>query len=212
MKNINAIIFDLGAVILNIDYQKTIKEFQKIGIQNPASLYSKEAQTNLFNQLEIGEISEEEFLKKIQKKTNNSDVSQIKNAWNSMLLDLPEKIMHFIEELKKKYQIYLLSNTNSIHINELKKKIGKKKYNEFYNLFDKIYYSYEIGLRKPDKNAFLLILRTHKLNPKNVLFIDDSPQHIIGAKNIGINTHHLKANEDIITSFSRSLLTLLILC
>lgn len=201
MKNIKALIFDLGAVILNIDYQKTIKEFQKIGIQNPASLYSKKVQTNLFNQLEIGKISEEEFLKEMKKKTTNSDVSQIKNAWNAMLLDLPKKRISLIATLKNKYQIYLLSNTNNIHINALKKKIGKKRYNEFYNLFDKIYYSYEIGLRKPDKNAFLLILKAHKLNPKNVLFIDDSPQHIIGAKNIGINTHHLKAHEDIITLF-----------
>ena len=127
MKNINAIIFDLGAVILNIDYQKTIKEFQKIGIQNPASLYSKKVQTNLFNQLEIGKISEEEFLKEMQKKTNNSDVSQIKNAWNAMLLDLPEKRISLITALKNKYQLYLQSKTNIIHINAFKKKIGKKK-------------------------------------------------------------------------------------
>tara|TARA_B100000214_G_scaffold184881_1_gene133336 strand:- start:1884 stop:2516 length:633 start_codon:yes stop_codon:yes gene_type:complete len=201
MKNINAIIFDLGAVILNINYQKTIEEFKKLGVENPAYLYSKKTQTNLFNQLEIGKISEDYFLKKMQKKTNKASFYQIKNAWNAMLLDLPKNRMNLIRKLRKEYQIYLLSNTNIIHINKLKKNLGKKKYNNFYNLFDKVYYSHTIGFRKPDKEAFLLILKNHNLNPKKVLFIDDSPQHITGAKNIGINTHHLKSNQDITTLF-----------
>ena len=201
MKNINAIIFDLGAVILNINYQKTIEEFKKLGVENPASLYSKKTQTNLFDQLEIGKITKDHFLQEMQKKTNNASFSQIKNAWNSMLLDLPENRIKLIGELRKKYQIYLLSNTNIIHINKFKKKIGEKKYNKFYNLFDKVYYSHIIGFRKPDKEAFFLILRNHNLNPKKVLFIDDSPQHIIGAQNIGINTHHLKSHQDITTLF-----------
>ena len=201
MKNINAIIFDLGAVILNINYENTIEEFKKLGVKNPASLYSKKTQTNLFDQLEIGKITETHFLKEMQKNTNKASFSQIKNAWNSMLLDLPENRIKLIGELRKKYQIYLLSNTNIIHINAFKRKIGEKKYTKFYNLFDKVYYSHTIGLRKPNKEAFFLILRNHNLNPKKVLFIDDSPQHITRAKNIGINTHHLKNNQDITTLF-----------
>ena len=90
-----------------------------------------------------------------------------------------------------------MSNTNSIHINEFRKQIGETKYLEFYNLFKKVYYSYEIGFRKPNKEAFQIILNENNINPREVLFVDDSPQHINGARLLGIQTYHLKDNEEI---------------
>ena len=99
------------------------------------------------------------------------------------------------------YSIFLLSNTNVIHISEFKKKIGSKRYKEFYNLFDKVYYSYKIKYRKPHAKAFRFILNQNELSPNEVLFIDDSPQHIEGAKTLGIKTHHLQHNEEITTLF-----------
>ena len=195
MKNITAIIFDLGGVILNINYQNTISEFEKLGIKNSNTLYSKKMQVSLFNQLEIGKISAKKFLLEIQKKTTQSSVIKIKNAWNSMLLDLPEERIKLIKLLKRKYKLFLLSNTNSIHINKLKNNLGIKKYTQFLNLFDKVYYSHKIKARKPNKESFQLILKQQKLHPNNVLFIDDSIQHIQGAKKLGIKTHHLKDQE-----------------
>ncbi len=201
MKNIHAIIFDLGAVILNINYQNTIDNFKKIGIKNLSSFYSKELQINLFNQIETGKISEQEFLLLLQKKTNNASVKQIKDAWNSMLLDLPEKRIQLLKNLKKKYSIFLLSNTNTIHIAKFKKNLGKKKYDEFYNLFDQVYYSHEIGVRKPNPEAFKIILDEHQLYANESLFIDDSPQHINGAKKLGIVTYQLRNDQDLTTLF-----------
>lgn len=201
MKNIKAIILDLGAVILNINYQNAVDEFKKIGIKNPSSLYSKKQQNNLFNQIEKGEISEEKFLSELQKLSMVKDLKKIKFAWNSMILDLPESRIKLIKKIKHDYPIFLLSNTNSIHIAEFKKKIGDKRYNEFYNLFNKVYYSHKIGIRKPDVDAFQIILKENKLTPSEVFFIDDSPQHINGAKSIGIKTHHLLDNEDLINLF-----------
>ena len=121
MKNIKAIIFDLGEVILNINYQNTIDNFKKLGIGNLSSFYSKEFQINLFNQIETGKISENEFLLSLQKKTNNASIKQIKDAWNSMLLDLPEQRIQLLKKLRKNYSIFLLSNTNTIHIAKIKK-------------------------------------------------------------------------------------------
>ena len=201
MKNVKAIIFDLGAVILNINYQNTIDGFEKLGVKNPKSFYSKKTQTHLFNQIETGKISQKEFLLQLQKETSDASIQQVKNAWNAMLLDLPEERIKLLKSLTQNYAIFLLSNTNALHICEFKKKLGNKKYTEFYNLFDKVYYSHKIGFRKPQAEAFTIILNQNKLAAHEVLFIDDSPQHIEGAKKLGIKTHHLQDNEEVTTLF-----------
>ena len=201
MKNIQAIIFDLGAVILNINYQNTINEFRKLGVENPNSFYSKKTQINLFNQIETGQISTKKFLFELQKATNNASIEKVQNAWNSMLLNLPENRIKLLKKLRQDYTIFLLSNTNAIHISEFKRILGDKKYREFYNLFQKIYYSHKIGARKPEALAFQIILEENNLTADKVLFIDDSPQHIKGAKKLGIKTHHLQDGEEITTLF-----------
>ena len=124
MKKCKAIIFDLGAVILNINYQNTIDEFTKLGVNNAATFYSKKVQTNLFNQIETGMISSNEFLKALQKETKNANINQVEKAWNAMLLDLPEERVQLIKKLKNNHSIYLLSNTNAIHIDAFKKQLG----------------------------------------------------------------------------------------
>jgi HAD superfamily hydrolase (TIGR01509 family) len=201
MKKCKAIIFDLGAVILNINYQNTIDEFTKLGVNNAATFYSKKVQTNLFNQIETGMISSNEFLKALQKETKNANINQVEKAWNAMLLDLPEERLQLIKKLKKNHAIYLLSNTNAIHIDAFKKQLGNRKWLAFCKLFDKMYLSHELGLRKPDVKIFEYILKEQKLKAEEVFFIDDSPQHIAGAKKIGIQSHHLLDDEDIITLF-----------
>ena len=201
MKNIKYIIFDLGGVLLNISYQNTIEEFEKLGMENSSAFYSKKLQTNIFNLLETGEISENEFIKVIKQSCKSVTPKQILYAWNSMLLDLPKNRINLLINLKKEYQIFLLSNTNEIHISKFKNIMGEEEYNKFYNLFNKIYYSHEIGMRKPNAEAFRLILDENNLKTKEVLFIDDSPQHIDGAKKLGIQTYHLKDDEEITTVF-----------
>jgi putative hydrolase of the HAD superfamily len=201
MKKIKAIIFDLGAVLLNISYQKTVDEFEKIGINNAATFYSKKTQTNLFNLLETGKITELEFVNEIKKDVKKASSESIIKAWNAMLLDLPKSRINLLKNLKKEYPIFLLSNTNAIHINEFKKQLGETDYAEFYNLFNKVYYSHEIGFRKPNANAFQLILKENNLKANEVLFIDDSPQHIEGARKLGINAHHLTDEEDVTQLF-----------
>jgi HAD superfamily hydrolase (TIGR01509 family) len=201
MKKCKAIIFDLGAVILNINYQNTIDEFTKLGVNNAATFYSKKVQTNLFNQIETGMISSNEFLKALQKETKNANINQVEKAWNAMLLDLPEERIQLIKKLKNNYSIYLLSNTNAIHIDAIKKQLGKRKWLAFCKLFDKMYLSHELGLRKPDVKIFEYILNEQKLKAEEVFFIDDSPQHIASAKKIGIHCHHLLDDENIITLF-----------
>ena len=201
MKNSKAIIFDLGAVILNINYQNTIDAFTKLGVQNASTFYSKKVQTDLFNQIETGEITAEEFLITLQRETNKATINQVRDAWNTLLLDMPNDRLELIKALKSKYRVYLLSNTNSIHIDAFKKQLGIVKWQEFTKLFDKMYLSHEVGMRKPNAEIFEHILAEQKLKAEEVFFIDDSPQHIEGAKKIGIQSHHLLDNEEITTLF-----------
>ena len=198
VKNIKHIIFDLGGVLLDIDYKKTEDALKKLGIKNV--VFSKKSQDNLFNLIETGKISKKEFIDKLLSFSTTKKREEIIAAWNSILINLPKERIKLLKNLKNKFSIFLLSNTNEIHINGLKNLLGENDYNEFINLFDKIYYSHIIGIRKPSKEAFYLILEENNLNKKNVLFIDDSSQHIKSANNIGINTYHIK-NEDVLSIF-----------
>ena len=202
MKNITTIIFDLGGVILNIDYNLTIMAFNELGIKESSSFYSKKNQNSIFNDLETGRISNQKFIEKIKELTNIDDDKKIISAWNKMILDLPAKRVSLLKRLSKKYNLFLLSNTNSIHINYIETKIGKQRWCDFKNIFNKIYLSHLIKSRKPSKKAFKFILNENNLKSEEVLFIDDSPQHIKTAKKLGINVYYLQEKDNIIKLFS----------
>ena len=202
--NFEAIIFDLGGVILNIDYQKTIDAFTNLGIGNFEELYTQAQQNDLFDSLEVGEISNEHFYDEIKKIAGISlSTQQIQTAWNAMLLDLPVERVVLLREISKTKPIFLLSNTNAIHLeafqNMIEVSFGKRDLLE--QLFIETFYSHQIGARKPNPEAFNCIIEKHKLVPENTLFIDDSAQHISGAKKMGLQTHHL-VSEDLTELFS----------
>ena len=200
MNEIKNIIFDLGGVILNLDYIKTENEFKKIGVLHFKELYNQKKQTVLFDDFEKGKIKPEDFISSF-KESENLKIKEIDfiNAWNAMLLEIPIEKLEFIENLKKNYKIFLLSNTNEIHIKKFENDLRKKNIlKQFYKCFDKIYYSSRMGKRKPDENCFNQVLEDNELSPENTLFIDDSIQHIEGAKKAGIKTFHLENNKSIL--------------
>tara|TARA_B110000037_G_scaffold16784_1_gene17346 strand:- start:145 stop:786 length:642 start_codon:yes stop_codon:yes gene_type:complete len=200
MNKIKNIIFDLGGVILNLDYAKTVDEFKKIGLLNFQDLYSQKMQNILFDDFEKGEVSSAEFISSLID-SENLKIKEIDfiNAWNAMLLEIPVKKLEFIDALKKDYKVFLLSNTNEIHIYKFEDDLKKNNMlNQFYKCFDKVYYSSRMGKRKPDENCFKQVLEENQLVPQQTLFIDDSVQHIKGAKRIGIETFHLEKNKSII--------------
>ena len=200
MNKIKNIIFDLGGVILNLDYNKTVDEFKKIGLLNFQDLYSQKMQNILFDDFEKGEVSSAEFISCLID-SENLKIKEIDfiNAWNAMLLEIPVKKLEFIDALKKDYKVFLLSNTNEIHINKFEDDLKKNNMlNQFYKCFDKVYYSSRMGKRKPEENCFKQVLEENQLVPQQTLFIDDSIQHIKGAKRVGIETFHLKKNKSII--------------
>jgi putative hydrolase of the HAD superfamily len=199
-QTIDAIIFDLGGVILNIDYQLPVKAFKKLGIENFNELFSQASQSNLFNDYEKGEISSDDFIKEIKKYLpQNTSEAAIINAWNSILLDLPEERLFSLEKAAENHRIFLLSNTNALHIESYNQYLlNNLQLPSLEPFFETLYLSYEVGLRKPDLRIFEYVLQDADLLPERTLFIDDSIQHIQAASELGILTKHL-VNEDITT-------------
>lgn len=194
-KGIDNIIFDLGGVILNIDYNLTAQAFKDLGAENFDEMYSQQKQFGLFDQLETGQISQQGFINEMLRLLpSETKPKQVIDAWNAMLLDLPKERLKKLEELKNNYSLFLLSNTNSIHF-EAFTKIIQKQHNlsSFQPYFEKLYYSHEIGLRKPNKEVFEHILDEQKLKAESTLFVDDSIQHVEGAKKAGLNAVLFKA-------------------
>ncbi len=195
----NAIIFDLGGVIIDIDYHKTINAFQNLGVINFDELYSQAKQNNFFDQFEIGKISSIEFREYIKKVSQlNLNNNQIDLAWNNMLLDIKSSKINLLNQLKEKYRIFLYSNTNEIHYNAFRKMIKTKFQNEnlLEDIFEKTYYSHIINKRKPNPEGFLQILNENNLSAADTLFIDDTFGHIEGANKVGLQTYFL--NNEII--------------
>lgn len=186
MLKYKAIIFDLGGVIVNLDQDRTIRSFKRLNID----LDEVNEKLPVFKQYEVGQVNTETFIQtiKAELKGSASDI-EIANAWNNMILDVPADRIAILKELRKHYKLFILSNTNELHIQEFIKLFEVNHPNEKWeNLFDKIYYSHKIGLRKPNKEAWQLILNENNLLAQETIFIDDTIMHYKAAEAIGINS------------------------
>ncbi len=195
--NLKNIIFDLGVVILNVDYHLTATAFRNLGLLNFDEHYSKAKQDHFFDRFETGHLSDDEFRETMQKHLPAGTTGQqIDDAWNAMLLTVPEETFELLETIGKQKRIFLLSNTNRIHIKAFTKIIDRQYgFKRFENLFEKVYYSCNIGLRKPDPEIFDLVIKENQLDFAETLFIDDSPQHVEGARKYGLTALHLHPGE-----------------
>ena len=196
MTKINNILFDLGGVLYHIDYCATIKAFKKLGIKNFHEHFSQQQQNNLFDRLETGKISDEEFIKEMKVLLPNCTKEKIIDAWNALLIGIPQENIQLLKELSKRFRLFLLSNTNSIHINQINKLLYKN-YNlkSLDPLFDKVYLSHQIGMRKPNKETFEWVLKDAGILAQETLFIEDSIQHIESAYKLGFQTQLWGSNE-----------------
>ncbi len=202
--NYKAIIFDLGGVLFNINYQLTADAFKALGLKEFDTLYSQAAQEGLFDDFETGKSAPSEFRSRLRHWVGNQVTDdQIDSAWNAMLLGMPSIRLELLNELKKHYRLFLLSNTNEIHLKSvfriMQEQLGVP---DLSGPMEKQYYSCRVGLRKPDPEIFRLVLEENGLSPATTLFIDDSIQHIQGARLVGLNAHHLKPGEAVERLFS----------
>jgi putative hydrolase of the HAD superfamily len=198
MEQIKNIIFDLGGVIINLDVNKTIAEFNKISNTPFESVYTQLQQKPIFDLFDKGLISENDFFEELQihikTKIKKDDLIF---AWNAMLLDFPVNRLNTLTKLNSKYRLFLLSNTNETHVSEFENQLFKTHgYKNLDPFFEKVYYSCRMKMRKPDLEIFESVLKENNLIASETLFIDDTNHHVIGAQKAGINSLLLAKNKE----------------
>jgi len=197
-KDITTLIFDFGGVLINLDINQCIFNFKQLGLNNFEQYLNNFAQTGFFMQLEKGQITANDFRNEIRKLSSNvlTDV-QIDDAWNSFLLEIPAEKLNMLLELRKKFRVLLLSNTNIIHFPNSEKKILTLQGRKMSDYFDRCYLSYEMKMAKPDIEIFENILLTENVDAKECLFLDDGLKNTEVAQKLGIQTYLVHEHEDL---------------
>ena len=199
---IDTIIFDFGDVFINLDKQASLTALKKLGLDS----WNDDLE-QLNQQFERGKVTEVQFMIGLKKLIPNASIDDLRAAWNSVLIDFPLRRLEFLELLKRKYRLFLLSNTDEIHISKFEHKAGATFAREFYQCFEKVYFSFEIGIRKPDPEAFKYIINKHELSTKRTLFIDDKKVNTDIAASLGMHVWNITpGKEDIVELFDRKIL------
>ena len=197
LNQIDNIIFDLGGVILNLDYHQTFHAFKKYAPQiDDDTFLGKSKQHTIFSDYEVGKITSRVFRDELNAFYKmHLDDQTFDQCWNAMLFDMPIVRIHLLQKLRASgKKIFLLSNINEIHEHAVEERFSSLGFNHgFRDLFHKAYYSHLVGMRKPNPEIFNRVLEENELRKENTLFIDDSVQHIESAKRLGFKVVHLKA-------------------
>ncbi|MBQ2857591.1 MAG: HAD family phosphatase [Bacteroidaceae bacterium] len=197
-KNIKNIVFDLGGVLINLDFERAFKAFKKAGFVDIESQLQSFSREGIFDQFELGEISEDEFRSAIKERANVMLTDQeIDDMWNLILMDIPREKLELILNLRGKYMVYLLSNTNKTHWDYTCQNAFNYHGFRVEDYFEETFLSFEMHLAKPDKAIFEKMLNDANLIAEETLFIDDSEANCRAAEELGIHAHHYHIGDDL---------------
>jgi putative hydrolase of the HAD superfamily len=198
----DAIVFDLGGVLLELDYERTSAAFEQLAGRRLPGLYSKTEQNDLFDRFERGQLDAASFraeLRRVLWRDTGESVgtpagspsdAALDAAWNALLGGVPAQNVELLLRLRGTHRVYLLSNTNAIHIEAFFHRFEREhgaRYGLWSELFHRDYYSHRIGHRKPDAAIFQHVLREEGLTPERTLFIDDNWHNVLGAREVGLD-------------------------
>ena len=201
---IDTIIFDFGDIFINLEKEAQIQAFKKLGLNEP-----NEELIEVNDLFEKGKISELKFIESFHKFIPNASIEEIRDAWNTIIGDFPLYRLEFLQLLSHKYRLFLLTNTDIIHISKFEENVGVSFFSDFYQCFEKVYYSYEMGMRKPEASIYSYIVNKHDLSPKRTLFVDDKKANTDAAASIGLEVWNLKVGEeDVVQLFEQKHLPL----
>jgi putative hydrolase of the HAD superfamily len=188
MANIRNIIFDLGGVLYNSDQRLSIDALKTLVLIYLDQFLLEAGREQVFERFDRGELSPGDFRQALRKLSGlNVPDEQIDAAWNAMLLDFPEYRIDLLEGLRRHYRLFLLSNTNAIHYPHYQRYMQQTfGLDGLDHLFEKTYLSHQIGMRKPDAEVYEHIIKENELLPEETLFVDDTLQHVEGARGVGL--------------------------
>jgi glucose-1-phosphatase len=192
---INTIIFDFGDVFINLDREASLNALKKLGLKS----WNQEIE-DLNQEFERGNLTEVQFIIGLKKLIPNASIDDLRAAWNSVLKDFPLHRLEFLQHLSESnYKLFLLSNTDEIHIAKFEHMLGATFIREFYQCFDKVYFSFEMGMRKPDPEIFNYIVKKHELNTSRTLFIDDKKENTDIAASLGMQIWNIVPGKEDVT-------------
>ncbi|WP_228235764.1 HAD family hydrolase [Allomuricauda sp. M10] len=199
---IKNIIFDFGDVLINLDKPATARAMLPYGFSGITP-----GLDGLFKDYEKGLIESTEFLNEVSSHFPDANRDYLIQAWNAILLDFPEERLQFLEGLanEKEFRLFLLSNTNDLHMESVRQQMGMNRYNRFKNSFEVFYLSYEMGMRKPDEEIFQFVLDENGLVAEETFFVDDVQENTDAAANLGINIWNLQVGQEDITQLKSRL-------
>lgn len=198
ISNIDAIVFDLGGVIINLYEERTFEAFSVLGGMSIDEVKEKAATEKYFKDYETGHIDDPTFRAHLRESLEFEGQEEfLDEAWNAMLGAIPKAKLQMLDELRSKYKLFVMSNTNAIHVRRFLKicdHVSPEK--GFYSYFDKVYLSNEVGARKPDSGAWQVILDEQLINAENMVFIDDKLENIQAASALGFQVYHNQQPDD----------------
>ena len=190
--NFKNILFDLGGVILDINIQATLKRFYDLGFPPELLQYPESMQTDVFFKYQTGKLDTEQFRNEIRKVAGvKMSDEEFDAAWNAMLVGIPKERTELLKVLSKRYKLYMLSNTSEMHAKVYEKMYLDAAGESMHDVFDKIYYSHEIGLHKPDREAWEYVIKDAAILPEETLFLDDTIYNIKASKELGFQAIHI---------------------
>ena len=198
-------IFDFGGIFINIHYHATSKAFTDLGFTGFDDFYSQTHALDLFEKLETGAVNAADFYNAVRHISNLPGLTdaKIEEAWSAMLGDFRLDSLNFILKLKEKYPVYLLSNTNAIHFNKFEDTLKALTGNSLAYYFNKVYYSHNVNLRKPNADIYEFVLNDIGAKAEEAIFIDDTKINIDAASGLGLATHLLLPDETVETVFAK---------
>jgi putative hydrolase of the HAD superfamily len=206
MTPVKNIIFDLGNVLYDIDFEIMYKRFHELGIPNFENHFTLNQSDPLFFDLEKGFIDEVTFCSRFNQLYNLSlNKDQIIEAWNSLLIGFREKSLDWLKSNQSNFSLFLYSNTNQPHQDYFLAQYTREIGGDFNTLFKKPYYSHEMGMRKPDPASFQYILDQEGLKAAETLFIDDNEPNVAAAASVGLQVLYLQPGMFIETELPKLL-------
>jgi haloacid dehalogenase superfamily, subfamily IA, variant 3 with third motif having DD or ED len=196
--SIKALFFDFGGVLINLDKQLCLDNLYKITGCDFSEMVSNYRQSGIFLRFEKGLATEQEFYDEIRSASRYPVTDeQIRDAWASFLLNVPEEKKQLLLALRKHFKVFMLSNTNVVHVNHSMTRNFDIDGHSRYDYFDKCYFSNEIHMAKPDPEIFEYILKDSGFRPEECLFLDDGEKNIDVASAMGFQTYLVQPREDL---------------
>ncbi|MEM9264216.1 MAG: HAD family phosphatase [Cyanobacteria bacterium P01_F01_bin.13] len=201
LTEIGNIIFDLGGVIVNLDYGLTIQALSELAGYDITQQYSQQIQADIFSKFEVGTITVAEFRQGLMEllKFEASDEA-LDQAWSALILDFPPERVELVRQIGQRKRIFLLSNINELHLATSDRKFTEAMGTDIGTLadqFERAYYSHLVCDRKPNPSIFQRVVDENNLDPSKTLFLDDTAHNLIGAQKIGLQTLHITQENPI---------------